>query len=306
MRMRLTNSCDRTAITTYTALAAFYAFVLLWIFMTASIIVTNSSSRSSLRNMFVGSLAFSSSALSASSSSTIRRAAPAFAHSNKNTDDDKDNDDDATPALRVLEVCIPLPLGMILEELDAQDPSQGIGIHRIQPGSNAAIARATYTTATDTETETEDGPPQGCCVGDKILAVNGDPSCGTNFETMMARIRDSPYRQDPDITTTTTTPDPDTTAATVVTLTLQRNLDAVLVTWPNGISVTAAVGDYLGNVAQRASYHAEIAYDCRAGSCGVCAQWARTNTSPTPKLIRPCRATIPTGIAAIQILRKTP
>ena len=192
---------------------------------------------------------------------------------------------------------------MILEELDAQDPTQGIGIHRIQPGSHAARAMATYI-APATVTDTEDEPPQGCCVGDKILAVNGDTACGTNFETMMERIRQSPHRKDPN-STTTTTQDPDNITA-VVTLTLQRNLNAVLVTWPNGIVVNAAVGDYLGNVAQRASYHHEIPYECRAGSCGVCAQWVRTNNSPTPKLVRPCRATIPKGIATLQILRKKP
>ena len=298
--MRLTNSCYRTSITKYTAVAvSYYSSVLLWILMTSSMLVNNGSS-SSMRNIFVGSLSLSSSSLS--SSSRRRRASQSLSCSHSNNIDDNGNHDDATYAIRVLEVCIPLPLGMILEELDAQDPSQGIGIQRIQPGSHAARATCTNT-ALVTETE---GPPPGCCVGDKIVAVNGDPACGTNFETMMARIRDSPYRQDPDTTTTTTTPDPDSTAATVVTLTLQRNLNAVLVTWPNGIVVNAAVGDYLGNVAQRASYHHEIPYECRAGSCGVCAQWVRTNNSPTPKLVRPCRATIPKGIATLQILRKKP
>lgn len=133
-----------------------------------------------------------------------------------------------------IEVCIPKPLGMVLEEVDANDPSRGVCIRRIHENSNACHTEA--------------------CINDQIVAVNGQQSNNNDFDEIMKQIIEAPPEEN-------------------VALTLHRPASAVVLDWPNGVKVAASVGEYLGNIAQDAGYFG-IPYDCRSGSCGTCAQWA--------------------------------
>ena len=141
-------------------------------------------------------------------------------------------------------VKISKPLGIIVEEADANDPSQGVCIGSIDEGGNAASS------GTD------------ICIHDAIVSVNGVDCVAKSFEEVM------------DLIVSCETPE--------VELSLARLEGRVAVRWPNGVCVAAPVGEYLGNVASEARFRAP--YSCRSGSCGSCEQNAVIDNETEKKL----------------------
>ena len=141
-------------------------------------------------------------------------------------------------------VKISKPLGIIVEEADANDPSQGVCIGSIDEGGNAASS------GTD------------ICIHDAIVSVNGVDCVAKSFEEVM------------DLIVSCETPE--------VELSLARLEGRVAVRWPNGVCVAAPVGEYLGNVASEARFRAP--YSCRSGSCGSCEQNAVIDNKTEKKL----------------------
>eukprot|EP00563_Minutocellus_polymorphus_P019635 CAMPEP_0197715986 /NCGR_PEP_ID=MMETSP1434-20131217/1031_1 /TAXON_ID=265543 /ORGANISM="Minutocellus polymorphus, Strain CCMP3303" /LENGTH=196 /DNA_ID=CAMNT_0043300261 /DNA_START=197 /DNA_END=788 /DNA_ORIENTATION=- len=121
-----------------------------------------------------------------------------------------------TRAKRKKTVRISKPLGIIVEEVDANDPSKGVCVGSIVEGGNAASC------GTD------------ACIHDAIVAVNGADCVAKSFQEVM------------DLIVSCKTPE--------VELTLARMEGRVAVRWPNGVCVAAPVGEYLGNVASEADF----------------------------------------------------
>ena len=134
-------------------------------------------------------------------------------------------------------ILVAKPLGIVVEEIDAADPSRGVCISQINADSNAASCGT------------------GLCIHDKIVAVNGASCSQESFEVVMNMITSSPGSN--------------------VELTLLRTQGRVAVRWPNGVCVAAPVGEYLGNTAIEARY--PVPYSCRSGSCGSCEHIARVD-----------------------------
>ena len=122
------------------------------------------------------------------------------------------------------------PLGIIIEEVDAIDPSKGVCIGSIDGKGNAASHGT------------------GVCIHDQIVAVNGANFSAKSFEEVM------------DLIVTCEAPE--------IELMLARLEGRVAVRWPNGVCIAAPVGEYLGNVASEARY--DVPYSCRSGTCGSC------------------------------------
>mmetsp|Transcript_17988 Transcript_17988/g.51512 ORF Transcript_17988/g.51512 Transcript_17988/m.51512 type:complete len:197 (+) Transcript_17988:159-749(+) len=149
-----------------------------------------------------------------------------------------------TRAKRKKTVRISKPLGIIVEEVDANDPSKGVCVGSIVEGGNAASC------GTD------------ACIHDAIVAVNGADCVAKSFQEVM------------DLIVSCKTPE--------VELTLARMEGRVAVRWPNGVCVAAPVGEYLGNVASEARFC--VPYSCRSGSCGSCEQIAVIDKKKEKKL----------------------
>ena len=143
-----------------------------------------------------------------------------------------------------IRISISKPLGIIVEEADANDPSQGVCIGSIDEGGNAASCGADI------------------CIHDAIVAVNGADCAAKSFEEVM------------DLIVSCETPE--------VELSLARLEGRVAVRWPNGVCVAAPVGEYLGNVASEARFC--VPYSCRSGSCGSCEQNAVIDKKTEKKL----------------------
>ena len=160
-------------------------------------------------------------------------------------------------------VTIPKPMGLILEEIDEQDPYKGVVIAKVNPEGNAAAACKSGL---------------DLCIRDKILAVNDEPCADSTFEVVMERIASSP--------------------GDIVSLKLGRILGSVAVRWPNGVCVAATPGEYLGNIADDALFR--IQYSCTSGSCGTCEHRIR-NENGDARFVRPCVARVPKGSASIEV-----
>ena len=107
------------------------------------------------------------------------------------------------------------PLGIVIEEVDANEPTKGVCVGQMNEGSNAAICR-------------------DICIHDKIVAVN-DQACSTkSFDDVMDMISSSSGHD--------------------IELTVSRTDDVVAIRWPNGVCVATPVGEYLGNSAIDAQY----------------------------------------------------
>ena len=135
-----------------------------------------------------------------------------------------------TDGRKLKPVKIRKPLGIILEEVDATDPSKGVCVGSINGEGNAASCGTNI------------------CVHDQIVAVNGADCSAKSFEEVMDLIVNC--------------------EAPEVELILARLEGRVAVRWPNGVCVATPVGEYLGNVASEARY--DVPYSCRAGTCGSC------------------------------------
>jgi ferredoxin len=150
------------------------------------------------------------------------------------------------------------PMGLVIEEID--ETGLGLRIAQINPdGATAALCRS---------------GSADVCIRDKILAVNGEPCGVLSFEEVRDLI--------------TSTPDDE------VRLLLGRPEGAIPVKWPNGVSVAAWPGEYLGNLADLACF--QISYSCRSGSCGSCEHSIETD-STKKRYVRPCVARVPKDAA---------
>jgi len=181
------------------------------------------------------------------------------------------------------EVTLSKPMGIIFEE-DEANPDAGTVVKRIDPhGQTAAACRF---------------DPEGVdiCVRDTVIEVNGRDVKNKSLEDIMQMIMDGPQK---------------------IELVLSRPADAVVVCWPNGISVAAKPGDSFGFIAQHEAF-INIPYSCTNGGCGSCEQSilsedggvsviARvyliflTNmlSSQSLRYIRPCVARVGKGSPAI-------
>jgi hypothetical protein len=164
-----------------------------------------------------------------------------------------------------IDVSVEKPMGIIIEEIDVENPKAGVRIASVNPGGNAARAMSSTR----------------ACVHDVVLAINGVSCLDKDFDQIMEEIT--------------------TSSSERVTLTLGRDSKAIVISFPNGINVAARSGEYLGNVAQTAQYR-EISYKCRSGGCGTCEQNAEID-GKGPRLMRPCVATVPKDCKTIKFLK---
>jgi ferredoxin len=179
-------------------------------------------------------------------------------------------------------VRIPKPMGIILEEIDASDPNQGVSIARLLPKGNAVVV-ANHNKNNDGSSPVEDAL---VCMRDKILAVNDTPCSDSSLETVMDAIVAA--------------------ETSVVELVLGRPVHSTAVLFSNGIAVAAQAGEYLGNVADEARM--EIPYSCRSGSCGTCEQSIVFHDddddvgSKKQRYGRPCVYRIPKGVKCMSVV----
>jgi len=164
----------------------------------------------------------------------------------------------------MVEVCIPKPLGMVLEEVDANDPSQGVCIRQINKGSNAC--------QTDV------------CINDQIIAVNGDESCCA-FDAIMDRIAQETSDQ---VTLTLQRP----SNAVVVCWPNGVKVAAPVGEYLGNIAQDAAYQDQIDFDCRSGS----------CGTCAHWA--VVDNNTEKPRLYRPCSAKVPKGVETIQILSR--
>ena len=151
------------------------------------------------------------------------------------------------------------PMGIVLEK-DESDPSSGVVVKRIDPnGQTAAMMR---------QAKKEESV---ICIRDTILAVNGTPCQNESFELVLELIQNSNDEVD---------------------LVVGRRCESVVVTWSNGVSIVAEIGEYFGNLANESSFL--IPYSCRSGSCGTCEQsMIIDGRLEKQSFIRPCVARVP-------------
>ena len=158
-----------------------------------------------------------------------------------------------------IEATINKPMGIVIEEID--QTGWGLRIAQINPdGATAALCRS---------------GSADVCLRDKILAVNGEPCGVLSFEQVMDVIISTPGDE--------------------VSLLLGRPKGTIPVKWPNGVSVAAWPGEYLGNLADLAEF--QISYSCRSGSCGTCEHSIETDDSGEKRYVRPCVARVSKNIA---------
>jgi ferredoxin len=165
----------------------------------------------------------------------------------------------------IFKVIIPKPLGIVLEEVSADDDLEEAGVQIVQVHSDGNAAKQPGSIS---------GP---LCVHDKVQAVNGDDVSTAAFDTVMEKIIAS---------------------GTPVELTLRRPPGSVVVEWDNGICVAAQPGDYLGNAAIEAGM--KIQYSCRSGSCGICEQSVSLDNGKEHRYCRPCSFRIPKGVHSMK------
>ena len=145
--------------------------------------------------------------------------------------------DESINSMTEREVSLRKPMGVILEE-DEFDPNAGVIIKRIDPtGQTAAACRS-------------DPSDLDICIRDRIIQVNGIDVANGSLEEIMKTILDGPE---------------------ITKMVLSRPDDAVVIRWPNGISVAADPGDSFGLIAQNEAL-VRIPYSCSSGGCGSCEQ----------------------------------
>ena len=158
-----------------------------------------------------------------------------------------------------IEARINKPMGIVIEEID--ETGLGLRIAQINPdGATAALCRS---------------GSADVCLRDKILAVNGEPCGVLSFEQVMDVITSTPGDE--------------------VSLLLGRPKGTIPVKWPNGVSIAAWPGEYLGNLAGLAGF--QISYSCRSGSCGSCEHSIETDDSGKKRYVRPCVARVSKDVA---------
>lgn len=172
-------------------------------------------------------------------------------------------------------VSIRKPMGLVLEEMDANDPTGGVHVIEILSPGHAVEASTSRC-----------GSEDFLAIGDRIVAVEGVDCRSWTFDRIMERLREAPNP---------------------VPMEFERQAGTVTLGFDNGVVVAAKSGEILGNVANQANV-ASIQYDCRSGSCGVCEQKLvllpqplsegggddkKINERQQQQYVRPCIACVP-------------
>ena len=153
-------------------------------------------------------------------------------------------------------VTIDLPLGIILEEMDATDPSLGVVIIGINNDGNAAK----YNTDifSKIKSQDHDGNTINCrndciCIRDKIISVNDTPCYDKGFDDVIDIISSI-------------------TKSKSVTIELGRLQGSTVINYYNGICIAAKEGESYGFLADKCGI-TDVQYECRTGNCQTCARW---------------------------------
>ena len=153
-------------------------------------------------------------------------------------------------------VTIDLPLGIILEEMDATDPSLGVVIIGINDNGNAAM----YNTDifSKIKSQDHDGNTINCrndciCIRDKIISVNDTPCYDKGFDNVIDIISSI-------------------TESKSVTIELGRLQGSTVINYYNGICIAAKEGESYGFLADKCGI-TDVQYECRTGNCLTCARW---------------------------------
>lgn len=154
------------------------------------------------------------------------------------------------------QVVLDKPMGLILEEIDANNPEAGVQVKEIVDG--AAAAEASRRNEAD------------IAIGDKIISILGDDCRTWNFDQVMDAL---------------------ISASSPVRLEFERPAGTVSVKFENGVAVAVTPGEIFGNIAIKANYF-KIPYDCRSGACGTCEQ-KLISEDGKERYIRPCIGLVP-------------
>ena len=153
-------------------------------------------------------------------------------------------------------VTIDLPLGIILEEMDATDPSLGVVIIGINDDGNAAR----YNTDIFSKIKSlHDGNTINChndciCIRDKIISVNDTPCHDKGFDDVIDIISSI------------------TESSKSVTIELGRLQGSTVINYYNGTCIAAKEGESYGFLADKCGI-TDVQYECRTGNCQTCARW---------------------------------
>lgn len=193
-------------------------------------------------------------------------------------------EDPRTELRTIHKLSLPLPLGLILEDMDMSNPSYGVVIVAISPDGNAAKLNE------NEFSDVSDSIGDRCiCIRDKILSVNGTPCHDSSLDTVIKLI--SECNSD-------------------VTLELGRIQDSTIVTYSNGRCISAKAGESYGFLAQKCGV--DIGYECRTGNCLTCSKWMefpekstvdeRTAGKLYKRTILHCVGTVPRNYEWLRIL----
>ncbi|KAL7539578.1 hypothetical protein ACHAWF_006451 [Thalassiosira exigua] len=148
-------------------------------------------------------------------------------------------------------VTINLPLGVVLEDMDA-DPSYGVTIISISDGGNAAKYNAEIFSQMKSQgRDARTGSLNCICVRDKIMSVNGIVCHDRSFDHVISLIS--------------------STESNAVTLGLGRLQGSTVVNYYHGNCISAKSGESYGFIAGKCGI--DIEYECRSGNCGTCMRW---------------------------------
>lgn len=161
----------------------------------------------------------------------------------------QDEDPRCEPRVAI-DVEVPLPLGLVLEEMDANDSTHGVVVMGMSAEGNAAKHNKSPTTTVGAE----NSPTRAVCIRDKILAVNGVPCAESSLDAVISLFSD---------------------AGTSVTISLGRIEGSTVLYYPNGAAVAAKPGESYGFLARICG--ARVEYACRNGNCRICERAVETD-----------------------------
>mmetsp|Transcript_31831 Transcript_31831/g.65360 ORF Transcript_31831/g.65360 Transcript_31831/m.65360 type:complete len:313 (+) Transcript_31831:94-1032(+) len=161
----------------------------------------------------------------------------------------------------VYEITLSLPMGLILEEMDACDSTHGVVIVGILPGGNAAKSNGDVFASNNIMNRNNGAVKDKCiCIRDKIMSINGKPCHDKSFDEVMDFIQCSNLSSK---------------SNSHVTMQLGRLQGSTVLHYScndnRGVCIAAKAGESYGFLAQRCGV--DIDYNCRNGSCLTCQRW---------------------------------
>ncbi|KAL7472936.1 hypothetical protein ACHAXS_013316 [Conticribra weissflogii] len=164
----------------------------------------------------------------------------------------------------VYEITLSLPMGLVLEELDASDSSYGVVIVGIIPGGNAAKSNIDVFASKNSHNRKSGTIKDKCiCIRDKVMSIDGKPCHDKSFDEVMNFIHCSNSSSKANICH--------------VTMQLGRLQGSTVLhyscTDSGGVCIAAKQGESYGFLAQKCGV--DIDYKCRNGSCRTCLRWMR-------------------------------